>query len=68
MIKSLLRYFSKKTHDIRYQLLIGSLYGCIELYGVRGTILIMMKARKLQPPKKVRRSVKSANPENIAKL
>lgn len=62
MIKYILRYFAKRTHDIRYQLLIGTLYGCVELFGVRGTILIMMKARKMKPPSRRVVTIKPTTP------
>jgi hypothetical protein len=47
MLKGLIRYFAKKTHNVRIQLLCATLFGLLELYGFGGTIAIIMKARKL---------------------
>lgn len=47
MIKNLLAYFAKKSHDVRTQLLLASIYGLVSLYGVTGAFAIILKARKL---------------------
>lgn len=54
MIKRTLAYFAKRTHDVRMQLLIATLYGLISLYGIGGTVAIMLKARKLSKMRKVK--------------
>jgi hypothetical protein len=51
MLKSVIRYFGKKTHNVRIQLLCATLYGLLELYGLGGTFAIIMKARKLTTKK-----------------
>jgi hypothetical protein len=44
-----------KSHDVRIQLLVSTLYGSITLYGIGGTVALVMKARKLStvPTRKV---------------
>lgn len=52
LIKSTLAYFAKRTHDLQTQLLLASMYGLVSLFGVSGTVAILMKARKLNQPTK----------------
>lgn len=52
MIKRILAYFAKRTHDVRLQLLLACLYGLVHLYGVTGGFAIILKARKLQQRKR----------------
>jgi hypothetical protein len=42
-----LRRIGTRSKTINTQLIAATLYGLMEFYGVRGTILIVMKARKL---------------------
>jgi hypothetical protein len=53
LIKRLLMYFGRKTHDVRIQLLCATLYGLVSMYGIGGGIAIILKARKLAKPRKV---------------
>jgi hypothetical protein len=55
MIANLLRYFAKKSHNVRVQLLLATMYGLVSIYGVTGAFTILMKARRLvkQPRKRV---------------
>lgn len=46
-IGELIRYASKKSHDVQIQLLCATCYGLVDLYGLRGSIAIIIKARKL---------------------
>jgi hypothetical protein len=50
-MKTILRYFANKTHDVRLQLLCASLFGLLELYGYSGAFAIILKARKLNKAK-----------------
>lgn len=47
MIPKLLRYLAKRSHDVRIQLLLATLYGLTSIYGLGGALSIIMKARKL---------------------
>lgn len=47
MIPKILRYFAKRSHDVRIQLLLATLYGLTSIYGLSGALSIIMKARKL---------------------
>ena len=47
-MKTLLRYFAHKTHNIQTQLICASLYGLLDLYGYYGAFAILLKARKTQ--------------------
>lgn len=58
MILRLLRYFAKKSHDVRTQLLLASLYGLVSLYGVGGSVTIILKARKMTTKLRNRVTVK----------
>jgi hypothetical protein len=53
VIKKTLAYFAKRTHDIKLQLLLATLYGLVSLFGTGGAIMIIIKARKLHKPTKV---------------
>jgi hypothetical protein len=55
MIKRVLMYFGRKTHDVRVQLLCATLYGLVSLFGVGGAIAVILKARKLAKPRKVKK-------------
>ena len=46
-MKLLIRYLARKSHNVRLQLLYATLFGLLELYGLGGTIAIILKARKL---------------------
>jgi len=46
MITNILRYFAKRTHNVQMQLLLATLFGCIELYGIYGTFAIISKNAK----------------------
>jgi hypothetical protein len=39
----MIRYASKYAHNIKHQALLGLLYGMLQLYGVKGTTLIIIK-------------------------
>lgn len=47
MIKRLFAYFAKRSHDVRIQLLCATIYGLLSVFGVFGTIAIILKARKV---------------------
>jgi hypothetical protein len=47
MLKKILAYFGRKSHNVQVQLLCATLYGLISLFGIGGTIAIIMKARKV---------------------
>lgn len=51
-MKTIIKYFAKRTHNIRLQLLCGTLYGLLDLYGFVGTFAILNKARKMQTVKR----------------
>lgn len=51
MLKSFLRYCAKKSHDVKIQLLLATLYGLVDLFGITGAVAIIMKARKLSTKK-----------------
>lgn len=56
MIKRVILFFAKRTHNLQYQLLCATLYGLVSIYGVRGSVLILMKVSKMKTkklPKKV---------------
>lgn len=46
MIKKLLTYFAKRSHDVRIQVALASVYGLISIFGVGKTLLIMNQLRK----------------------
>lgn len=52
MIAALINYWlhriGTKSKQIKTQLLCATFYGLLHFYGVRGTFLILMKARQLQ--------------------
>jgi hypothetical protein len=56
-MKTILRYFAKKSHDVRIQLLLATIYGLLDLFGFGGTVAILIKARKLAAAKKPRNRV-----------
>jgi hypothetical protein len=43
----LLAKIAHKSHDVKIQLLLSTLYGSVTLYGIGGTVALVMKARKL---------------------
>lgn len=50
-----IRFASKKVHNVQAQALMGGLYGMLNLFGVRGTMMIfvqIMKQRKAAAPAK----------------
>lgn len=51
MIKSILYFFAKRTHEVRTQLLLATLYGLVAIYGVGGGLSIILKAKKIAKPK-----------------
>jgi len=51
MIKSILKYFATKSHDVRIQLLCATLFGLVSIFGIGGALSIIMKARKLSKPR-----------------
>lgn len=46
MITSILRFFAKRTNNVQVQVLLATLYGLVALYGVRGTVPIILKMRR----------------------
>ena len=60
MITAILKFFAKRTHNVQAQVLLATFYGLVSLFGVRGTIPIIMKMRKkaIQTQSKIRHQVK----------
>lgn len=54
MIKSFLKWAGRHTRNVQAQAACALLYGLLELFGVTGTIAIVMKLRKLKQPRKPR--------------
>lgn len=46
MIKSTLRYFARRSHDVRVQTLLAAVHGLVDIFGVFGTVAIIFKLRK----------------------
>jgi len=51
MISKLIAYFAKRSHDVRVQVALAALHGCLSIFGVGGTIAIIIKLRRMQPKK-----------------
>lgn len=47
MIKRLIMYFGKRSHNIQVQLLCATFYGLVSIYGVFGSVAFFLKARKM---------------------
>lgn len=52
-MKKIIRYFANKSHDVRIQLLLATIYGLLDIYGFRGMVSIILKARKMTNSKAV---------------
>lgn len=52
MITKLLRYLARRSHDVRIQLLLATLYGLVSIFGLGGAVAILLKARKLSTTKR----------------
>ena len=61
MIRSILKYFAKRSHDVRVQCFCALFYGLISIFGISKTVLILVKLRKIQPQPKRRNPVNGAN-------
>ena len=46
MLLVIIRYFAKKTKNVQAQVLLATFYGLLSLYGVGGTVPIILKMRK----------------------
>jgi hypothetical protein len=44
-ITAILAFFAKRSHNVKTQVLIASVYGLVSIFGVGGTIQIMLKMR-----------------------
>jgi hypothetical protein len=64
--KYLTEKFAKKSHDVRIQLLCATLYGLFHIFGVGGALAIIMKARKMQQPRRVTKIVRRPPPPPTA--
>lgn len=60
MIKKLIAYFAKRSHDVRVQAGLATIYGLISLFGIGGTFAIILKLRK-QAVKANKRKVTRVN-------
>lgn len=54
----ILAKIAHSSHDVKVQLLVSTLFGSVTLYGIGGTIALVMKARKLSNVKITRKAVK----------
>lgn len=54
MIKKLLTYLAKRSHDVRVQTALAAVYGLISIFGVSKTVLIMVQLNKVGRKKVVR--------------
>jgi hypothetical protein len=45
IITGILAFFAKKSHNLKTQVLLASVYGLVAIFGVGGTIQIMLKMR-----------------------
>jgi hypothetical protein len=61
MIYKLLKYAAKHSHNVKLQVLLACFYGLLSIFGVSGTILILMKARKLTSKPKQRKDAIQTN-------
>lgn len=52
LVKRILKHYAMKTHDVRIQVALSAFYGLVEIFGITGAILIIMKNRKLMVKKK----------------
>lgn len=56
MIPKLLRFLARRSHNVKVQVFLALFHGLISCFGIPGTILILVKLRKLAPKTKRRGS------------
>jgi hypothetical protein len=59
-MKAILSYFARKSHNVRIQVFLALFYGLLSIFGVGGTLSIIMKIRKQAKQQKTK-AVKRAN-------
>jgi hypothetical protein len=52
MITFVLKWAAKRTHNIQAQAAFALLFGLVSIFGIKGTILIVMQLRKLKQRRK----------------
>ncbi len=45
-MKTILAYFAKRSHNVRVQVFLALFHGLLSIFGVGGTVAIVMKLRK----------------------
>lgn len=46
MILAIIKYFAKRSRNVQAQVLLATFYGLVSLFGIRGTIPIILKMRR----------------------
>lgn len=46
MIKKVLAFFARRSHNVKVQCLLATIYGLVSIFGIGGTINIMLKMKK----------------------
>jgi len=58
MIKKLLAWSARRSHNVQVQAGLALLHGLIDIFGIGPTIAIIMKLRKLKQPRKPNANVR----------
>lgn len=54
-MRKILAYFARRSHNVQVQVLLAGLHGLLSVFGVKGTIAIILKMRKMNHKKVVRK-------------
>lgn len=61
MFKGIIAFVARRIHNVHIQLLLASIYGLLAIFGVHGTISILMKVRKQHARKTMVPGVRNRN-------